>query len=74
MYISHGKGHKTDFFAITGDWDIQSITLKETFPQLTDEDLVFESGREAELLAKVESRLNKPREEIINIIYKTHTD
>lgn len=74
MYISQGNGQKTDFFAITGDWDIQSMTLKEIFPQLTDKDLQFESGREAELLARIESRLKKTREEIINIIYNTHTD
>jgi len=74
MYISHGEGQKTALLTITGDWDIQSIVLKETFPQLTDDDLLFESGKEAELLARVESRLNKPREEIIDIIYKTHTD
>lgn len=62
---------KTDqSFKITGDWSKQSKKLKEKFTQLTDEDLKFESGKENELLKRVESRLSKPRNEVINIINK----
>ena len=57
-------------FKITGNWANQSKTLKGKFPQLTDADLKFETGKENELLGRVETRLNKKREEVINIIQK----
>jgi hypothetical protein len=57
-------------FKITGNWADQSKTLKGKFPQLTDTDLKFETGKESEMLGRVETRLNKNREEVINIIKK----
>lgn len=57
-------------FKITGNWEKQSKELKNKFSQLTDSDLKFETGKENELLKKVETRLNKNREEVINIIKK----
>ena len=55
---------------MTGDWNEQSKILKEKFNQLTDADLAYETGKENELLTRVESRLNKKRDEVINIIKK----
>ena len=57
-------------FKIAGDWDTQSKKLQEKFPQLTDEDLKFEPGKEVDLLARVETRLNKKRDDVISIIKK----
>jgi len=59
-----------DVFKITGNWDEQSKGLKEKFSQLTDSDLKFETGKENELLERVGTKLNKGREEVINIIKK----
>lgn len=59
-----------DVFKVTGDWGSQSKKLKEKFTQLTDEDLVFEAGKENEMLSRVEARLHKNREEVIGIIRK----
>lgn len=61
---------KTESFKISGDWTKQSEQLKDKFSQLTDADLKFEPGKENELLQRVETRLNKKREEVINIINK----
>lgn len=61
-------------FKITGDWSTQAKQLKEKFSQLTDADLKFEVGKENELLGRVETRLNKKREEVINIINKIHPE
>jgi hypothetical protein len=58
-------------FKITGNWEKQSKQLKEKYSQLTDADLKFEPGKENDLLKRVETRLNKKREEVINIINKT---
>ena len=63
--------HKSaDTFKVTGDWNAQSKTLKSKFSSLTDEDLKFETGKENELLGRLENKLNKKREEVINIIKK----
>jgi len=60
----------TETFKVIGDWSVQSKQLKEKFSQLTDADLKFEVGKENDLLTRVETRLNKKREEVINIIRK----
>ena len=57
-------------FTITGDWNKQANKLKDKYAQLTDSDLKFETGKENELLQRVETKLNKEREEVINIINK----
>lgn len=68
MESKSNKG--TEVFKIFGDWKRQADKLKDKFPQLTDSDLKFESGREDDLLKRVEARLHKKREEVINIIKK----
>jgi hypothetical protein len=60
----------TDPFRITGNWNEQSKHLKAKFSQLTDADLKFETGKEEDLLKRIETRLNKKRDEVINIIRK----
>lgn len=57
-------------FKINGNWDNQAKQIKAKFPQLTDSDLKFETGKEEELLGRIETKLNKKREEVINIIQK----
>lgn len=59
-----------EVFKISGDWKRQADKLKDKFPQLTDADLKFQSSREDDLLERVEARLHKKREEVINIIRK----
>lgn len=57
-------------FKISGNWDLQSKQLKTQFRQLTDSDLKLESGKDDELIGRIEKRLNKDRSEIISIISK----
>ncbi len=57
-------------FTITGDWAVQSKQLRKKFSQLTDADLVFETGKEEDLLKRIETRLHKKREEVISILKK----
>lgn len=57
-------------FKITGDWKTQSTQLKAKFNQLTDADLKFETGKESELLTRIENRLHKKRDEVIALINK----
>jgi YD repeat-containing protein len=57
-----------DNFTITGDWDKQSKILRETFTNLTDSDLKFETGKENDLLTRIQSRLGKKRYEVIELL------
>lgn len=72
MSITENK--KEEAFKITGNWDAQSKQLKSKFSQLTDSDLKFETGKENELIRRVETRLNKKREEVINILKKGQSE
>lgn len=66
------QNKSNDAFKITGNWENQSKQLKSQFNQLTDSDLKFEAGKENDLLSRVESRLNKNRHEVIDIIAKNN--
>ena len=55
-------------FTIPGNWDVQSQELKKKYSTLTDSDLKFETGKEEELLKRVETKLGKKREEVIRIL------
>ncbi|WP_222166895.1 hypothetical protein [Edaphocola aurantiacus] len=68
--MENNKNSAREDFKIIGNWDKQSNALKEKFPQLTMADLKFEQGKESEMLTRVQDRLNKGREEVINIIKK----
>lgn len=74
MAMDTNHSDKNGAFKIGNNWAMQSKELKSQFSQLTDADLKFETGKENELLDRVESRLNKNRDEVINIINKSqHT-
>lgn len=60
---------KQEGFKIT-NWDESSKKLKEQFSQLTDADLKFEPGKENDLLNRIETRINKKRSEVIDMINK----
>lgn len=57
-----------EHFKITGNWEAQSKRLREKFLQLTAADLKYEAGKENELIARMENKLCKNRQEVINII------
>lgn len=65
------KNAQTDAkFQVTGNWESQAKHLKEKYAQLTDADLKFETGKEDELLTRLENRLAKKREEVITMLTK----
>ncbi len=57
-------------FKIKGNWNRLSKKLKEKFTQLTDVDLVFEPGKETDLLKRIGVKINRKQEDVINIIRK----
>ena len=68
--MRNSQNKTAEVFKINGDWTKQSKELKNKFSELTDEDLKIELGKEDEMLNRVETRLNKNREEVINLIKK----
>jgi len=68
--MHHPEVKNVEPFKMTGNWVIQSKLLKEKFEQLTDSDLEWTEGGEEGLLSRIQARLHKKREEVINIIKK----
>ena len=58
-------------YIIVGDWDKQANVLKARYPQLTSEDLKFETGKETDLFKRLVKKLNKNLNEIIYILKAT---
>lgn len=50
------------------NWSQQKTRLKKEFPALTDKDLFFEIGRKNEMLATLQVKLGKTKEELQQII------
>jgi hypothetical protein len=63
-----GTFNHAEQFKITGDWAVQSKSLKERFNHLTDSDLRLEPGKDSEMLGRMQQRLKRSREEVIAII------
>jgi uncharacterized protein YjbJ (UPF0337 family) len=53
---------------IKGDWNQAKGKLKQKYAELTDDDLLYEEGKEDELIGRVQKRLGKSREEARKII------
>jgi uncharacterized protein YjbJ (UPF0337 family) len=51
-----------------GNWNEQKGKLKQKFAMLTDDDLMFEEGKEDEMMGKIQIKLGKTKEEIQKII------
>jgi len=49
---------------IKGNWNEIKGKLKQKYGQLTDDDLVFATGKEEELLGRLQQRLGKKKEDI----------
>lgn len=51
-----------------GNWIELKGKLKKSFAELTDNDLLYEEGREDELYGKIQQRLGKSKEEIKKLL------
>ena len=53
---------------LEGNWNELKGKLKQKFAVLTDNDLMFEEGKKEEMLAKLQIKLGKTKEDIHKII------
>ena len=51
-----------------GNWNEQKARLKKKFAVLTDNDLMFEESKKDEMLAKLQIKLGKTKEELHKIL------
>jgi hypothetical protein len=49
-------------------WSVLKKLLKQRFTELSDEDLVFETGKEKELYIRLERKIGKSEEDVARII------
>ncbi len=53
---------------IKGNWNEQKGKLKQKFAVLTDNDLMYETGKKEEMLGKLQIKLGKTKEELHALI------
>ncbi len=53
---------------LKGNWNEKKARLKQKFAVLTDNDLMFEEGRKEEMIAKLQIKLGKTKEELHKIL------
>ena len=53
---------------LKGNWNEQKGKLKQKFAVLTDNDLMYEEGKEDELFGKLQKKLGKSKDELLKII------
>ena len=53
---------------LKGNWNEQKAKLKKNFAVLTDNDLMFKEGKKDEMMAKLQKKLGKTKEELHKII------
>ena len=53
---------------VKGNWNEQKGKLKQKFAVITDNDLMFEEGKQDEMFGKLQIKLGKTKEEMHKII------
>lgn len=53
-----------------GNWNTLKGKLKQKYAQLTDDDLLFEEGKEEEVIGRIQKRTGESKENIRSFIAK----
>ncbi|MBL7712574.1 MAG: CsbD family protein [Chitinophagaceae bacterium] len=57
-----------NFTELKGNWNEFKGKLKQKYAELTDDDLMYEEGKDDELYGKIQQRLGKTKDEVRKII------
>jgi uncharacterized protein YjbJ (UPF0337 family) len=57
-----------DTLRIKGNWNQMKGKIKEKYPDLTDDDLMFVTGKEDDLLGRIQRKTGKSRDEVVSYI------
>ena len=52
---------------IKGSWNELKGKLKQKYGELTDDDLIYQEGKEDEMWGKIEKKLGKAKKEILSL-------
>jgi len=55
---------------LKGKWNVIKGTLKQQFATLTDNDLLYDDGSEDEIIGRLQVKLGKTKQEILDILEK----
>ena len=53
---------------LSGSWNDTKGKIKKTYANLTDDDLMYEEGKDDEFIGRLQTKLGKTKEEIIKWI------
>lgn len=57
-----------DKLEIKGNWNEMKGKAKQQYADLTDDDLLYEEGKEDELVGRLQDKLGKTRDEVVDWI------
>jgi uncharacterized protein YjbJ (UPF0337 family) len=57
-----------DKLEIKGKWNEMKGKAKQQYADLTDDDLLYEEGKEDELVGRLQDKLGKTRDEVVDWI------
>jgi uncharacterized protein YjbJ (UPF0337 family) len=55
---------------IQGNWNELAGKLKQKFADLTDDDLLYQDGKDEEMLGRLQQKLGKTKKQILKLIEK----
>ena len=53
---------------LSGSWNDIKGKMKQTYANLTDDDLMYEEGKDDEFIGRVQTKLGKTKDEVIKWI------
>lgn len=62
--IAEAANSETNKLKVKGSWHVAKGKLKQKYAELTEDDLLYEEGKEDELYGRLQHRLGKNREEV----------
>lgn len=57
-----------DKLEIKGNWNEMKGKLKQSYADLTDDDLKYQEGKEDELVGRIQKKIGKSRDEVVKMI------
>ena len=55
-----------DKLELKGRWNEMKGKIKQQYAELTDDDLTYEEGKDDELIGRMQTKLGKTREDVID--------
>lgn len=60
-----------DNLRIKGSWNEMKGKLKQEFADLTDNDLLYEEGKEDELIGRLQKKTGKSKDEVRALVFES---